>query len=318
MVDDSPVDVIALELFMHELVGTAPTRRVASRLAARTRRARYGPGDTLHRAGERTGLIHLVTQGEIELSSPEAEPQRIGAPGTVGFSDFIQRRAHARTAVTVGDVRSLVLHGNDLLEVVEEDAEFAQTVVVQAAEQLLLLQMDLAPDGGFPSVVTEDAARGGRAHLTLADRILALRGAFSDAGIHTLATLAGTANEITLAPGQKLRSQGDPARSFFVVASGIIRAERVSPAVRARFGPGSIVGGIAAVGATEHAYTSVAESPAVLLRIHDDLLFDVMEDHGDLLRALFAELGAEREHLLARKAARIGARRASRDVSTPT
>jgi CRP-like cAMP-binding protein len=230
------------------------------------------------------------------------------ARGTLGYLDFLARRPHRADAVARSEVRALVVHGEDLLDVLEENVDFAHVAITKATTRLFVLQTELAPSGGFPQVerevVSPDAG-----HLTMVDRILALRktGAFAGAHVHSVGILAFLAEEVVLSPGEVLRRQGDPARSLFVVARGSLRAERTSPALDVRFGPGSIVGGVAALGWGEHAFTTVAESPAVLLRLHHEVLFDLLTEHADLLRAVLAELATERDRLLRWKARRPGA-----------
>jgi CRP-like cAMP-binding protein len=311
MTHSPPIDLLELELFLHAIGGAAPTGPVVAQLAAMTHEERYRPGETIHRAGAREGLLRFVVRGDVELRSPGAEPQRIPAPGMIGLADLLERRAHAHTAVALTDVRALVLHGDEWFEVLEENFEFTHSVIVRGASGLFDLRRELAPSGGFPDVPPDAGAGRGSALLDLVERVVALRAVpcFAGATVEALALLAEPADEIALRPGQELRRQGAPARSFFVVASGVVRGERQAPDMHARFGPGSIIGGAAALGLVEHPFTSVAESSAVLLRIRHDMLFDVMEDEVGLIRTVSSALAREREHLLAKKAAMLHGQR---------
>ena len=81
---------------------------------------------------------------------------------------------------------------------------------------------------------------------------------------------------------------------------------RETPELRAQFGPGALVGGLALVGTRVADFTIAAESAAVVLRMQDDDWFDVVDDHFDLARAVFAHMAGEREQLMRLLAVRGG------------
>jgi CRP-like cAMP-binding protein len=101
-----------------------------------------------------------------------------------------------------------------------------------------------------------------------------------------------------------IRPGGSKQGCILVVARGVVELERDAPEFSARFGPRSIVGGIAAFGEDLRSAKFRALTPALLLRIRDEDVIDVMEDHFDLTRALLRHSNLERERLMALKLAK--------------
>ncbi len=104
--------------------------------------------------------------------------------------------------------------------------------------------------------------------------------------------------ERALERGERLFTLDEPATSFFVVARGIVQIQREAPLIQARFGPGSIIGGAAALALTTQQYTAQAETRAVVLEIRREDLIDALEDHVEMVHAMFAGLGSERERIM--------------------
>jgi CRP-like cAMP-binding protein len=81
---------------------------------------------------------------------------------------------------------------------------------------------------------------------------------------------------------------------MYLVGSGVVEMIRQRPALTARFGAGSLVGGLSLLGLESSDVVLRAESEATVVCVGEDELFDVQEDHFDLARALFAYMASER------------------------
>lgn len=294
----APLMAFERELFLRSM-GGAPTQGSASQQLARAmRNVSFSAGETLYRAGDFTRMVHFITHGEVELLADGGEPWRLNAPAVIGVLDVNMRRPYSRTATALTDVRALVLGADDWLEALDDNFEFASGAVLRLATDVHRLHLTVPPDGAFPDPPppSDDDAHA----LNIQERTLALRpvSCFQFAGIQALAMLAAGADERSLERGERLFTINGPAPSFFVVARGMIRIERQDPVIRARFGPGSIVGGAAALSFTAQQYTAEAETRAVVLEIRREDLVDALEDHMELLHAMFAGLGVERERIM--------------------
>ncbi len=295
-----PATLITLEreLFLRSIADGQPRGGAALQLARAMRDASFRAGETIYRAGDFTRLLHFVTHGEVELTAANVEPWRLQAPAVIGVLDINQRRAYSRTATALTDVRALVLREDDWFEALEEHFEFARTSMVRLADDVHKMRLTVSPSGGFPEPPPQ---RDEEPHaLNLQERTLALRGVaiFRTAGIQALALLATTARERALRAGERLVTRGDPATALLVVARGTIRIEHENPVIRARFGPGSLVGGGASISFETHPYTAEAESAAVVLELHREDVIDALEDHVEMIHATLAGLGHEREQIM--------------------
>ena len=298
----APLMTIERELFLRSISVAQTDRSWEAQLARAMREASYSAGETIYRAGDFTRSIHFVTHGEVELSGVSAPSRRLHAPAVIGVLDVNLRRPFSRTATAITDVRALVLREDDWIEVLEENFEFAYGSVMRGAEALHKIHLTVSPSGGFAEA---PAASDEEPHaLNLQERTLALRGVsiFKTAGIQALALLATGATERALAPGERVFARDEPAKALVVVARGTIRIEREDPVLRARFGPGSLVGGSAAISFVTRPYTAEAEGSAVVLELHREDVIDALEDHVEMIHSILAGVASEREQLLLEQA----------------
>jgi CRP-like cAMP-binding protein len=294
----APLITLERELFLRGISASQPQGGAALQLARAMRDVSFSAGATIYRAGDFTRLIHFITHGEVELSGVHLDPWRLQAPAVIGVLDVNQRRPFSRTATAISDVRALVLREDDWFEVLEEHFEFARASMVRVADDVHTLHLSAGRGGGFPEPPPQTDHEPHA--LNLQERTLALRGVliFRTAGIQALALLATGATERALATGERLVTRDDPANALLVVARGTIRIERENPAIHARFGPGSLVGGGASISFRTHPYTAVAEAPAVVLELHREDVIDALEDHVEMIYSTLAGLGAEREQIM--------------------
>jgi CRP-like cAMP-binding protein len=294
----APLIAIERELFLRSLSGVQLHTGAAQQLARSMRDASFHAGEEIYRAGAFTGLIHFVTHGEVELSAAGVAPWRLVAPAVIGVLDVTQRRPFSRTATAVTDVRALVLREDDWVESLEEHFEFARASIRRIADDVHQLHLATSPGGGFPEPPPRSDEEPHA--LNVQERTLALRdvACFRTAGIQALALLATGAREHALTKGERLFARDDPSGSVFVVARGTIRIERENPVIRARFGPGTMVGGGAAISFVTEPYTAEAEAHAVVLELRREDLIDTLEDHVEMIRSTLGGLGMERELIM--------------------
>jgi hypothetical protein len=168
--------------------------------------------------------------------------------------------------------------------------------------QIALELADAAFDNHEPpersSQITALAKRGEarRGALNPFERLLALRlsPAFRRARMQPLIRLARACEVHFLEQGQVLFQQDDPIEALFVVASGLIRVDRPEPSLRGTFHATQLVGGFASLTFEQYGFSASAVTDAVVLELAVDDLFDVMEDHHDVVRSLQAFLAEAR------------------------
>jgi CRP-like cAMP-binding protein len=286
------------ELFLRSMLLGRPLASGAKQLGRGMRERFFEAGSLLYEAGAPSDDVYFIVSGRVRLTAPGVPDWEFGPSSVVGTLDADLERPHTRTARALSDVEALVLSNDDRLEVLEDNFEQARALILFMAERLYQMTAQLP---GTDSVRELDQAScPAQEPLVLVERVLTLRESliFSRCGIQALVSLSPYIEELHLAPGQALFERGTTRGSFCVVACGTIELERAQPHGVAHFGLGTLVGGAAALADIERDEQARAVSESVVLRVRLEEFFDVMEDHFDLARSVFAYLAAERERVM--------------------
>lgn len=293
------------QLVVRSLMGQAFGGASAARLAGLSREQFFPAGTVIYSVGDPARFVYFVLDGRVDLTVDGLDPWTFTDRGVFGILDAELERPHVRSARAVSDVRAIALRAEDWLDLVEDTFDFTRRRIRRNAADLLRRGLALAPHAGFehmarPHRADERLAPTG--HLGATDPfarllVLHLTDVFERAGIQSLIRLARGAAELELAEGETIAEEGAPAASLLVVADGSVTISRRDPVISAVFGAGRVVGGYAGVGHERWAVTSRAREHSRILAIGYEELFDVMEDHFDLVRSVMAFLASERERL---------------------
>jgi CRP-like cAMP-binding protein len=305
-----PTARLAREMFFRQIAPATGVTSAARIMAGLITDVFYEKGAQIYRAGDAPQHIFFIVHGTVHLEAEGSEPWVFQDRSVIGAIDAFLERPRARTATCKSDVHVLRLGLDDWHEVMEEHFELTRGILRNSLSGLRSLVLGLAPAGGFSPVpeplsnvpgATIDHASSAR--LNIVERIIVLRdvGAFRRAGIQVIASLAEHVEELRLAAGDTL-SISSRDRSIVLVVGGVVELEGGEPHLSARFSPRAIVGGISMLtldpASAASAYTLKAATSAILFRLRTEDLFDVMEDHHELARALLAHGAEERERLL--------------------
>jgi CRP-like cAMP-binding protein len=266
-------------------------------------------GAVLFRAGDPSEYIHYIVNGQIELRDPTGltAPWTFGSRSVVGGIDALQGKPYSRTAVAAEESLYLRMRFDDYFEILEDNFEFTKGMIGMFFVGLEELGRSLPADQVYPPVgLRADPAsrthRGpgsGVARLGLVDRVLVLRSSaqLRHIRLQVLVRLAQEATERRLVTGEALFEPGEGTNELWFVAAGGVLAERADPPFATRFAAGSMVLPIAAFARREVDYRALATEPSLLLGLAREELWDVMEDHADVTRALLAYGAGERARL---------------------
>jgi CRP-like cAMP-binding protein len=297
---------IEREIFFRAFAHTArPPEAVVRQFVDSLSEQQLPRGAILFRAGDPADFIYNLMRGALELRHPSgrAAPWHYGAPSIIGVLDALQGQPYSRTAVALDDSVLLGLRSDDYFEILEDNFEFTKVLLGVLYRHAEGLSRPLDPDVVYPDHGCEqsDAKRLAQAqNLDLVERVLVLRSAAPLRAIRlqVLVRLAQLATELTLLPGEPLWSPGQAAGAFWFVARGSVIARRDDPPLHAHFGSGTMVLPLAALAAVEPLYRAVAGEPTLVLTLRKEDLWDVMEDHSDVTRALLAHAAGEQARLL--------------------
>jgi CRP-like cAMP-binding protein len=255
------------------------------------------PGEALFRVGDAAGSVFFIGSGRVDVVR-HSRHTTYGERSVLGTSDVLLERARTQEAIALAPVHALELPAVSWLEILEDNAEAAMAAISGVAANVDALRQERGTlrsanlDHETARISSPDA-------LTLVDRIVTLRATrpFRRARIQTLASLAGSADVLKLATGDELFTRAVSRRVHYVVAVGEIEATRVEPPHVERFGQGAFVLGPASF-VRRIAFDATASRPSTVLRLSDEIVFDVSEDHADLSRSILMWLEEERDALV--------------------
>jgi len=310
---------LQFELFLRSLTVAPAGRAAARQLAAAVKQVYYEEGEVLYEAGGEADRVFFVVRGEVDLVKEGQDPWPFRDGGVVGVLDVILERPRARTAVAQTALNVFELRAEDWLQVLEDNYDYARRSVWTTAQILHDHSLSLAPGGGYPVIApSNDWELVEGTAMNLVERITVLKESelFRHANVQSLARLAQRFEPLVLKEDEVLFEAGTARDALYVVALGQVEVEReASPKVVARFARGNVVCGFSALGDGELEYRAKSITPAaIVLRISEDALMDVTEDHFELLRSMMKGIAAYREHImgeLAKRAATQGDQRIS-------
>ncbi len=328
---------IERQLFLRSWMLARPLAKSMSYLTNFMREAYFPAGSVLFREGASAQNIYFVMRGEIHLVAPGEEAFRFSDRSVIGIIDLLQDRPHTRSAVAVTDVSALVMRGEDWLDLLEDNFEFARSAIVNNAAALLEESRDLPdlglasaaprttmrpsappPDGGSAAVrgdapitvpVLPPGGIGPNQPLDLVGKLLVLRSApaLFMARIQALTLMAEIAEDITYEPGESVFSEGETPTATYLVARGRVELVSAHLEVPVVYSAGSLVGGYAALAEGSRRVSARALDRATLLVLRNEELYDLLEDHFELARSLIAYMAAERSRILLIRAAQLAA-----------
>lgn len=285
-------DRVERELFLRTMIGRKLP--AARELARQLRAFSVEPGEFLYRAGDVADEVYFVVRGTIALSRPGGPERELGPGSMLGIFDVEHDRPRVRSARALDKVELLALSAEDRLELLEDSFEHTRAVIARMAAGL----DELGRYGGQALEPAHTLAPRDEP-LPLIERVFTLRDtpAFRRATIQALVSLAPAADELRLAAGEVLFQPGEARGVLFVVVAGCLELTRADGG-KERYASASLLGGGAALCAALARQSACALSPAVVLRLREEDLYDVMEDHFELARSVMRYLATEQEEAL--------------------
>ncbi len=286
-------DRVERELFLRTMIGR--NLPAARELAGQLRSFTLEAGAYLYRAGDVADEIYFIVRGTIGLGRPGGPEREFGPGSVLGAFDVEHDRPRVRSARALGGkVELLALSAEDRLELLEDSFEHTRAMISRMASRL----DEIGRYGGQPLDPAHTLAPRDEP-LPLIERVFTLRDTpvFRHATIQALVSLAPAADELRLAAGETLFQPGEARGVLFVVVAGCLELTRAD-AGKERYASASLLGGGAALCAALARQSARALCSAVVLRIREEDLYDVMEDHFELARSIMRYLATEHEQAL--------------------
>ena len=256
-------------------------------------------GQILFTAGAPIEFIYFMRDGEVRFTREGAPPWTLRGRWFLGGFDAMGDRLATRTATAVGDFYGMRVSAVAWLEMLEDSFQLARSAVVNSSRALTQLE-ERIPTGAPTSRREAPAFVAPPGALSLVERLAILLGVrlLRGTGVQALADLAAVSRQVSFAPGELIIERGIESEQLLLVVDGDVLAEREGPAVRRHYGPGDLVCGAAILGAVGDAWQARATTAVRGVSFPIDALFDLMEEHFDLVRSTLAAVGARRDLLL--------------------
>lgn len=136
------------------------------------------------------------------------------------------------------------------------------------------------PDPQCASYVRSILTEEGPPMLTTIEKVLALRGVelFSGTPDAVLADLVALLKEVQVPAGRRIFNKGEDASSMFVIAVGEVRIHDGEQEFQ-YLGEGEVFGEMALLDPAPRSADATANSDSVLLELHQEPFFELLEDH---------------------------------------
>lgn len=284
---------VGLEIFVRTFLGMRPPDRVMRQLAGMMRELEAPTGTVLYERGDPATEIFMIQEGRVALVGEDDSRWTFEDQSMIGIVDASLDRPYSRTAIVEEPVFGARMMFADYGEVIEDNFDFTIGAIQRGTFVSWETALKLGPHDAFPPPSSDEVLqrRGDDdRRLEMVERLMVLHRSvlFADAPIQPLVSLANHAEEHRFEAGETIYEVGDPSDSILFVANGLVEIEQVDPKIVARFGPGDVVAGIFPVAHDCYPFSARAIEPTRLLRITQEDLFDVAEDHFGIARAVLS------------------------------
>jgi CRP-like cAMP-binding protein len=256
-------------------------------------------GQTLFTAGAPIEFLYFMRKGEVRFTRDGAAPFTVRGRWFLGSFDALGDRLATRTATAVGDFHGMRVSAVAWLELLEDSFQLARSAVINGLRGLMQLE-ERIPEGAPKSQREARSFEAPAGALNLVERIALLLGVrmLRGGGVQAIADLAALSQQVSFAPEGLIVERDTEREDLILVVDGEVLAERENPTVRRLYGPGDLICGAAILGQRAGPWQARAITPVRGVSFPIESLFDLMEEHFDLVRSTLAALSTRRGILL--------------------
>jgi CRP-like cAMP-binding protein len=262
-------------------------------------------GQTLYTAGGPVGFIYFMQDGAVRFTRDGGPSWTVKGRWVLGGFEALGDRPARRTATAVSDFRGLRVPTFDWVDMLEDSSQLARSAVVNASRTLVRMEERIptgAPASAREATTLSSVPAG---VLSLVERLALLLDVrtFRLAGVQAVADLAAVSEQVSAAAGELVLERGAEREGLIRIVDGDVLAECSTPVMSRSYGPGDLICGAAVLGGVSGPWQARAVTPIRAISVPLEALFDMMEEHFDLVRSTFAALAARRELLIEHLAA---------------
>ena len=285
-------------LFLRTMPGLAAVPpEVSQVIAANTRVRGFLKGEYLYRTGVPALEIQYVVSGECEIIRNGRAVRRLGTRSVVGGVSALAGEELGYDCIALEDMVTLAIAVEDSQEIFEDHFVLLKRVLRATSREVLEARRKLGESAGF-GPVSEPFAFPDRP-FDLVERMAFLRKTFSfgDSEIDAIADLARDVQEVHLPKGEVLWNVGDRSTYFLLPLRGVIDCRATDPDQHFQLGPSDSVGAIDAMADERRWFRAEVVEDLVAVRIDQEFLLEVLEDHFPMAMSLLKSIAAGILHL---------------------
>jgi CRP-like cAMP-binding protein len=223
----------------------------------------------------------------------------------IGAFEALSDRPATHTATAVADFYGMRVPAIAWAEMLEDSFQVARSAVMNASRALMRVEervptgapASLREESPLPSVPAGTLSLVERLALLLDVRLLRF------AGVQALADLAALSQQVSFAEDDVILDHTEGEHLIRIV-DGEVLAQREDPAVERHYGSGDLICGAAILGRVANGWRARAITPVRGISFPVEGLFDLMEEHFDLVRSTLTALATRRALLIEHMAAR--------------
>jgi CRP-like cAMP-binding protein len=257
-------------------------------------------GRRIFAAGDPIEFVYFMREGRLRLSAEGRPTWTYDGRWVIGPADVMLDRPYQRTAVALTDLNLLKVRADEWIDLLEDSPELVRSAVRNAARAIGALEVRMWSSQADPRGWVVTSVPATERPLSFVDRLATLADIqiLRSGGVQVLADLVGLTEERAFASGELLWRRGDAPGWALLLLGGEVVADRVDPALKVRFGPGSVVAGSGSLSEFAGGWEARAITPTRALAIRLEDWFDLMEEHFDLARSALGGFSLRREELL--------------------
>jgi len=279
---------------------------VIDRLTAILDEVEVKVGQRLFTAGQPAEFLYFMRDGEVRFTRDGGPSWTLRGRWIIGGFEVLGDRPCGHTVTALGkDFYGMRVPAVAWVEMLEDSSQLARSAVVNSSRALMRIEERVPTEAPLsrPEASLLSAVPPGE--LSLVERLALLVDVrvLRAAGVQALADLAAASQQVSFATGDVILEPGVEPEHLIRIVDGEVTAERDGPTMLRRYGPRDLVCGPAVLGRVAEAWRARATAPTRGISFPTEALFDLMEEHFDLVRSTLAALGERRELLLEHLAA---------------
>ncbi len=258
------------------------------RVARLGQQVRHEKGRALYRRGAAVEAIQFLLDGKLSVTGPDGR-RDVRAPAVLGVGDLLEGAPMTAAVVAAEPSITLLLSANDFLALLSENVELAEGIFRGMIESRGLAAGHTLLRGSLAPEIRDRAQED----LSAVDRVLLLQASplLSHATAPQLWRLSAIARPITVPANKTIVEKGGEASILIVWSGGltVVAADGGGTATA-----GDVIGIYETLAGTTLDATVTAVTPAHVLRVDRDALFELLADYTDLLQGVFSKLVRQR------------------------